>query len=441
MRVCLLNDSFPPILDGVANAVKNYAAVIQRSYGDVMVATPSFPGAVDQYPYAVVRYPSIDTTKICGYRAGLPLAPEALGTLQKFQPDIIHSHCPVVSTLLARTLRSCTDAPIVFTYHTKFDIDIARSFRSGFLQEQAIRLLVANISACNEVWVVSHGAGENLRSLGYTGNYQIMENGVDFPLGRVSDQALELLQRQYPLPQDGRPLFLFVGRMMWYKGLRTTLDALAQLKSHGQLFSMVFIGDGADRRKVEDYARKLGLEADCLFTGAIHDREVLRSWYCRSNLFLFPSTFDTNGIVVREAAACSLPSLLIRGSCAAEGIEDGVTGLLMEDSPDHMASILLKFSQDLSALRRIGETATEKIYLSWEDSIKRAVERYSIVLDNYHSGRCPALSDSHEELFHVTGELLAGLNQSRQFRESIQHDLFSRTLHTRAHENEEDRYL
>ena len=36
------------------------------------------------------------------------------------------------------------------------------------------------------------------------------------------------------------------------------------------------------------------------------DREILRAWNTRADLFLFPSTFDTNGLVVREAAACGL---------------------------------------------------------------------------------------------------------------------------------------
>ena len=38
MNICLINDSFPPLIDGVANAVLNYAAVIQQEYGSATVA-------------------------------------------------------------------------------------------------------------------------------------------------------------------------------------------------------------------------------------------------------------------------------------------------------------------------------------------------------------------------------------------------------------------
>lgn len=79
MNVCLINDSFPPLIDGVANTVLNYASIIEREYGTATVATPYYPGADDSaYPYKVVRFPSIDTTKLVGYRAGFPFSAETL---------------------------------------------------------------------------------------------------------------------------------------------------------------------------------------------------------------------------------------------------------------------------------------------------------------------------------------------------------------------------
>ena len=197
---------------------------------------------------------------------------------------------------------------MVLTYHTKFDIDIANAISSKLLQEEAKKLLVENISACDEVWTVSRGAGENLCSLGYAGDYIVMPNGVDFPRGRVEDSLIREVTAGYDLPA-GVPVFLFVGRMMWYKGIRIILDALKTLYDAGQPFRMVFVGGGTDKAAIVDYAEKLGLTDAVFFTEPIQDRSRIRAWYCRADLFLFPSTFDTNGLVVREAAACSLASV------------------------------------------------------------------------------------------------------------------------------------
>lgn len=364
LNVCLVNDSFPPEIDGVANAVTNYAAIINRELGAATVVTPSNPEADDAaFPFPVCRYPSLDTTRLVGYRAGLPFSPEIQNTLEGDGFDIIHSHCPVSSTLLSRLLRERINVPLVMTYHTKFDIDIANAISSKLLQEEAKRLLVQNIAACDEVWTVSRGAGENLRSLGYTGETIVMPNGVDFPRGRVEDSLIAAVTADYDLP-EGLPLFLFVGRMMWYKGIRIILDALKQLKESGTDFRMVFVGGGGDREEILAYCQDLGLTDKVFFCPAIHDRNQIRAWYCRADLFLFPSTFDTNGLVVREAAACGLASVLINGSCAAEDVADGVNGFLIEENSAAMAAKLRQLCQSRAAMQQVGRQAQQQLYIS-----------------------------------------------------------------------------
>ena len=46
--ICLLNDSFPPVIDGVANAVLNYGENLHALGDDPIVVTPEYPGAVEQ---------------------------------------------------------------------------------------------------------------------------------------------------------------------------------------------------------------------------------------------------------------------------------------------------------------------------------------------------------------------------------------------------------
>lgn len=417
LSVCLLNDSFPPVIDGVANAVLNYASMIQDQLGSAVVGVPDYPGTTDNYPFPVVRYPSFDTTKIVGYRAGYPFSARAMDALADFSPQIIHTHCPVMSTVMARALRERLDVPVVFTYHTKFDIDIRRALSGQLLQQTAIRLLVDNISACDEVWVVSRGAGENLRSLGYAGDYIVMENGVDFPRGPVSNDRCSALRKELGLPEQV-PVYLFVGRMMWYKGVHIILDALAALRQSGHDFRMLMVGDGMERQEMEQKAAQLRLDDICIFTGAVRDREKLRTLFSLSDLFLFPSTFDTNGIVVREAAACGTASVLVRDSCAAEGVADGVNALLIEENAASLKALLEKKGADRAALSRLGQQALEQLYLSWEDSVKRAFSRYYVVLDQYRSGHSGRSMEWSDELYNLLDDLRKGITAARNFHES-----------------------
>jgi len=412
LHVCLMNDSFPPQIDGVSNAVINYANIISQKYGTAVVAVPRYPDAADDYPFEVIRYPSFNTTRLVGYRAGYPFSPTVIRRLEKQPIDIIHSHCPIASNLLARTLRETVDVPVVFTYHTKFDIDIARAIKSEYIQKAAIRRLVANIEACDEVWVVSHGSGENLKSLGYTGEYVVMENGVDFPCGRVNEIETAALRRKYTLPDD-IPVFLFVGRLKWYKGIRIILDGLKKAKESGQFFRMFFVGDGGDKAEIEKYTHDLCLTEVCTFTGAIQDRDLLRTYFCMANLFLFPSTYDTNGIVVREAAACGLASVLIAGSCAAEGISDGNTGIIIDENADSMAAAIVFTCRNKTRIQEIGLNAMNELYMSWEKSVDKAVLRYDRVIDNYARGVRHEPRVKYDELFATAADIYEGFQKAR----------------------------
>ncbi len=383
--ICLLNDSFPPQIDGVANTVLNYARCLEPSGYQPIVITPSYPEAEDAFSFQIVRYPSVPVPKVDGYMAGIPFSPETVRKIQNQNVQLLHSHCPIVSTMMARQLRQILDVPLILTYHTKFDIDIANVVSSHRLQAVCKKALTENITACDEVWAVSREAGENLRTLGYEGEYIIMPNGADIPRGRVEDSQIQAATGQYDLPQDV-PCYLFVGRLMWYKGIRIILDALTRLKQRGKAFRMVFVGDGEDRAEMEAYARQQGIAPWCLFTGAIRDRETLRAWYCRSDLFLFPSTFDTSGLVVKEAAACFLPAVLIKDSGAAEGVTDGQNAFLIEENAQSLCACLLKLHGQTEFLRRIGENASREIYLSWEDSIEHAKQRYETVIEHYRCG-------------------------------------------------------
>ncbi len=421
MNVCLLNDSFPPIIDGVANVVMNYAGVLTNSLGaDVVVATPRYPDAnYEGYPYKVVPYPSINTTKIVdGYRTGRSLSIREINEIAEFKPDIVHTHCPAASTLMARVLQHEIDVPVVFTYHTKFDVDIERAVGEGFLKKETIHAMVNNIAACDEIWTVSKGAGENLRALGFEGEYRVMNNGVDFAKGRASEEAVTNALKGYDLPA-GIPRFLFVGRLVKYKGIPLILDALAMLKDKGMDFRFVLVGSGPDEEELRTQVRNLKLEDKVVFTGPIRDRERLRAINTGCDLFLFPSTYDTNGIVVREAAACGIASVLIKDSCAAEGVTHGRNGYMIDESPEAMAELLSEICTNMAQVKQVGENAMNEIYISWEDSVKTAYARYEELIDLHKAGELQRKRSHTDFLFEAAADLAEGFLKISDARENI----------------------
>ena len=384
--ICLLNDSFPPIIDGVSNAVLNYARIIEKNHSHSLVLTPNVPGSDDSgYDFPVVRYPSIDTRDLIGYVAGYPFSPEAAHEIENQHVSVLHTHCPISSCLLGRALSEAYSLPLILTWHTKYDIDIANAVKGKLLMKGALQALLRNVNACDEIWTVSDGAGKNLRSIGFEGEYIVMPNGVDLPREKVSEEFMHEVTVDLDLPQEV-PCFLFIGRLMWYKGLRIILDALKSLEIRGRDFRMVFVGGGGDERDIKAYTEELGLDHKVFFTGAIYDREKLRAWYRRADLFLFPSTFDTNGLVVREAAASDTASVIVADSCASEGVTDGQNGFLIEENSESLAEKLTALCEQPECMKTVGKGAGDELYISWEDAVARAYDRYEVVIDNYRSG-------------------------------------------------------
>jgi hypothetical protein len=188
---------------------------------------------------------------------------------------------------------------------------------------------------------------------------------------------------------------------------------------------MVFVGGGGDEKEVRKYSSGLGLDTKVIFTGPVRERDRLRAWYSRAGLFLFPSTFDTNGLVVREAAASDTASVIIEGSCASEGVTDGRNGFLIEENAASLAAKLRELIDRPETVRKVGEGAGSELYISWADAVANAYERYEVVIDNYKSG----LYGRHDPLkgswMQSQGELMEILGDIETARKDLDTNLRS----------------
>ncbi len=382
-KIALFNDSFPPTIDGVANTIYNYADILtKKQLAECTVVTPKYPNVKDDYDFDVVRYSSASVSKNLEYRVGNIVPVKTLTTLLNKDFDLIHVHSPFVSAVVADELVKLNpNIPVVLTYHTKFDVELEKRFKDKLFLKVAKKFILNNINKADEVWVVSKGSIESLKSFGYKGPYRVMRNGTDFKLGVSSDERIKKVKEKHQI-RDDELVFLFVGRMMWYKNIKLILDALRLMPSDLK-YKMIFVGKGNDLKDIENYAKHIGISKKCVFTGAIYDREILRDYYSASDLFLFPSTYDTSGLVVMEAAATALPSVLIKNSCASEGVENNRNGFLCDENEKSLKDVIFNAVSNKEKLKEIGINAQNEVYCSWEDSITNAYKRYIEIIDEF----------------------------------------------------------
>ncbi len=384
LKVGLGSDSFFPTVDGVNTVLKFYAEIINKEYGKAVVITPENPNKRDYvFPFEIYRYKSLFTFGE-GYPVGWPFKKEFSQDIINMNFDILHSHCPVATSYFFRRVNRIKRIPTVLTYHTKFEYDIDARVKSLAIRQKAYTMIGKDIKCADEVWVTSRGTAESLKIMGYEGDYVVMPNGCDLPKITATEDEKAIIRRKHGIPSDV-PILIFVGRIMWYKNIKLIIDAMKLLKEKGLDFRMLFLGIGPDEKAVKKYCAKEMIDDKIIFTGMIDNRRELQLYYAAAELLIFPSLFDTNGLVVREAAASSTPSVLVRDSCAAEGIIDGETGFICSESAQSYAETISRIINNKSLLQTVGKKAQENIYISWEESIKNAYERYHTVIDNFYS--------------------------------------------------------
>lgn len=384
IKVAIGTEAFPPTIDGTSTVAKCYADIINNKLGEAVVVTPKNPNQQDyKFPYEIYRYKSLFTFGE-GYPVGWPFKKEFAMDVIARDFDILHSHCPIATSYFFRRINRIQRIPQVLTYHTKYEYDFEERIPTPLIKRRAYGMLLNNIKCADEVWVTSEGTADSLRKVGYEGDYVVMPNGCDLPKVNITEAERDMIRRKHNLPNN-IPIFIFVGRMMWYKNIKLILDSLLMFKNQGRDFRMVMLGMGPDENAIKKYTRKLGLDDKVIFTGQLLDRSELQIYYSTADLLVFPSLFDTNGLVVREAAASATPALLVKGSCAAEGIKDAETGFLCDENANSIVSSINKIIDNKDLLRRVGKNAQDNIYISWEDSITNAYNRYQIVIDKFKS--------------------------------------------------------
>jgi 1,2-diacylglycerol 3-alpha-glucosyltransferase len=214
-----------------------------------------------------------------------------------------------------------------------------------------------------------------LREYGYRGALEIVCSGVDLEPS-ADGESLRRQGERLLGAAPGDLVLLYVGQHIWEKNLELLIGALKAVRSMGDKFRMIFVGEGYAATALAARVDALGLSGCTRFAGVVHDRAVLAACYARANCLLFPSLYETNGLVVHEAAAFGVPSLLVEGSAASEGAQDGVNAFIAGNSVKAYAARLHDLIGHRGVLAAVGAEARQSLYHSWADAIAEVRSRY-----------------------------------------------------------------
>ncbi len=192
-----------------------------------------------------------------------------------------------------------------------------------------------------------------------------IHNGVDtdaFAPGVRRAEAADL-RTSLGIAED-RLVAAFVGSEWEGKGLRPLIEALA-LEPRWEL---VVAGRG-DRPRYQELASSLGVGEAIHWLGVVSDVQLV---YGLADAFVFPSVYETFSLVTFEAAASGLPILAPPVSGVRELIEDGRSGLQIDQQPATIAARLGELAADPELRARLGRAARESaLGFSWQTMVER----------------------------------------------------------------------
>lgn len=208
-------------------------------------------------------------------------------------------------------------------------------------------------------------------------NIEIIPNGID--LGKF-----ENLERR---PRKEFTI-LTLARLEKVKGIEYLIEAISNLQPRISNLICLIIGDGSERKNLENLVKKLSLKKEIKFLGGV-PYEKIPEYLMRGDCLVLPSLQEGFGIAILEAQAAGLPVIGTRIGGILDVIEDRKTGILVESKNSRaIAEAIYEIYSRPKLVQNLIKNA--KINLkkyNWQDIVEKI---FKIYYENYY--RYPNLS-------------------------------------------------
>ena len=293
MKVLQLGKYYPPYMGGIESHLRQLCGEIKSKVDlDVVVCNAELR-EVDEEVEGVRVHRCAELAKV----ASTSLCPTMPLVLSRRDYDILHIHFPhpmgVMSYLASKKPRNHR---IIVSYHS----DIVRQKKLLLAYQPFMDLVLSHASA---ILCASPNYIQSSPSLArYRDKCEVVSYGIDLAHYEMTP---EILTRAAAIRERiGSPLFLSVGRLVYYKGFEHAIVALRDLPDA----KLVIVGEGPLQDSLEACAREAGVRERVHFERGVSDAELV-AYYVACDAFILSSVARSEAfaIVQLEAMACSRP--------------------------------------------------------------------------------------------------------------------------------------
>ena len=378
MRIVQTNKAYYPKVGGIETTITNLSEGLVKDHKvSVQVLTCNYQRSSKKIEknlngVDVIYLPTF------GFVASLPISFAYMKSLSQLDGDILHVHEPFpwadLSYLFSKKIRS-NFRKLVVSWHSdivrqKWALSFYRPYIHKFLK-LADKILVSNKNLIE--------FSEYLPE--YKSKCEVIPLGAKLDWVNNSSNRPDRVKKIKS--EYASPLVLFVGRLVYYKGIQYLIDAINQVPD----VSLVIIGSGPLKKELLNQIQNLNLEKRIHILPEV-DEETLHSFYEACDIFVLPSVekSETYGIVQIEAMACGKPVICTELKTGTTFInQHETTGLVVPPRDSKaLADAINSLANNVSLRAELGKNARQRALneLTAEKMVERTYKVYNDLLNH-----------------------------------------------------------
>jgi 1,2-diacylglycerol 3-alpha-glucosyltransferase len=412
MNILMMTNTYKPLVGGLEKSVEAFAKEFRKEGHRVIIVVPEYEGMKSEKD--LIRIPAVQNFNGSDFSVQLPIPSGLSETLGNFHPDIIHSHHPFFVGDTALRMASKYNVPLVFTHHTLYEENV--HYVPG--NQEALKRFVIELSTgyanlADRVFAPSESVMHMMQERGVKTPVDVIPTGIyveQFKWGLSGN-----FKRKFHIPLDAFVVG-HLGRLAPEKNLEFLAKAVSDFIKKEPRACFVVAGKGPSEETIQQIFKQEKIEARLFLVGMLKGRELIDCYHAM-DVFSFASQSETQGLVLTEAMASSVPVVAVDAPGVREVVEDGINGcLLAKESLEDFSSALLwmsKQSKTKIKLMKKASLETAKRF-SMKKSAQKQLEVYiSLLIDGFvrrSSEESPWRSTAR--LIHAQWELFKNLTKA-----------------------------
>jgi glycosyltransferase involved in cell wall biosynthesis len=382
MKIALVTDTYFPRINGVSTSTQIFAEEFVKLGHEVHIYAPAFPNSMDDSEaFQVHRFPSLYLFFDPEDRLGIPSWDKKLVQHFKDQKfDIVHTQTPFTIGGPAVKWARETGAKVVHTYHTLFAAYtehylwfLPKAFGIWYAKSTSRKYC----NSCDLLITPSTEMQNVLRSYNVTKPVEVIPTGIR--LGRFEGRDGQRFRKMKGYKPEDK-LLLFMGRVAEEKNIDFLLKVVDRLRSRVPNLQFLIAGEGAAKKRLEKMTDDLKMN-DCVHFAGYLSKEDWRDCYAGSDLFVFASITETQGLVVTEAMAAGTPVVAVGEMGIKDVMASGKGGLITKLNEDEFTEAVYKMlTDDAFYAQKKSETIAEADKWSSTSMAKRMIAAYEQIL-------------------------------------------------------------